>query len=490
MTASVSIKHIDRLGVLAQKEKRIKVIVGSRASTKSTFVADHCLAKAANGARVCCAREYLNSIDDSVHHMLKDEIERLSFPGFDIKRSEIDHTSGGHLFHKGLARNITSLKGINCNILWIEEGEATSKETLKVLTASIRVSAKEQDQAKKEGREIVIPEIWITMNRGSSKDPIAVSLLKRAEKELARCGYYEDDLCIIMEVNYDENPWFKDSGLEVERADDERFLSKAAYDHKWKGAYSDTIENAIIDPAWFDACIDAHEKLGFKPEGIEVLAFDPFDGGSDSAAITYLHGSVFTDADLSDVGRVNDCCDWALDYANQAKPEVFTWDAGGVGAGLKRQISDSIGKKNIQINMFQGQGKIENPDSEYQPTPGSRIKAKKNREVFFNLRAQMYWKLRDRIFRTYLAVTDGTYTDPSELISFSSNIKVMSTLRAELCRIPLKNNGSGKIQIMSKDEMKKEGIDSPNIGDCCMMAMINSTTAKAAVKINFTGWNG
>ena len=89
MTASVNIKHIDRLGVLAQKKKRIKLIVGGRASTKSTFVADHCLAKAASGLRVCCAREYLNSIDDSVHESLKQEAARLNVEGIQSTNNNI-----------------------------------------------------------------------------------------------------------------------------------------------------------------------------------------------------------------------------------------------------------------------------------------------------------------------------------------------------------------------------------------------------------------
>lgn len=488
--AAVKIDHVARLGVLLRKQKRIKILIGGRASTKSTFVADHSLAQASTGKRICCAREYQNSIDDSVHHMLSDEIERLEFPGFDVKRAEIDHSSGGHIFYKGLARNITSLKGIHCDILWIEEGESTSEDTLRVLTASIRVTAKEQDDAKREGREIKIPEIWITMNRGSSKDPIAKHLLSRAEKSLTAKGFFEDDLLMVIDVNYDENPWFEGSGLEVERADDEKYLSAAAYDHKWNGAYSDTVENAIIEPEWFDACVDAHIELGFKPEGSEIVTFDPFDGGDDSAAIMHRHGSVFVYGEESSDGRVNDCCDWAMDYTHKVKPDVLTWDAGGVGAGLKRQITESLTGKKMSVNMFEGGGKVENPDSYYDPTPGNLMKAKTNREAFYNLRAQMYWLLRDRIFRTYLAIKDKRYTDPSDLISFSSDIPVIKELRAELCRVPLKHNGAGKIQIMSKPDMKKEGIDSPNLGDCCMMSMMNVRQIGGGTKLNFKGWSG
>ena len=489
MTACVKIDHVCRLGVLLKKPKRIKVLVGGRASTKSTFVADMVLSKVAGGETWCCAREYQSTIDESVHSMLNDEIERLQFPGFESLKTEHQHISGGKTFYKGLARNITSLKALVCNGLWIEEGESLSSETLRVLTASIRVSALEQDIAAREGREAKPPEIWITMNRRSSRDAISKHYLARAEKDLERCGFYEDDLVMIVDINFDENPWFAGSGLETERADDEKNLSRAAYDHKWRGRYSDTVESAIIDPEWFDACIDAHIKLNFKPEGVEVFTHDPFDGGGDAGAWVHRHGVVILDADEKRTGRINDVCDWAIDAALQRRTDVFIWDAGGMGAGLKRQIGQALDGKKILIQMFEGQSSVRNPDAIYEPTSSSVAQAKKNREVFLNRRAQCYWGIRDRIFRTYLAVRDNAYTDPSRLISFSSQIKLLPTIRTELCRIPLKPNGAGKIQIMSKEEMAKEGIDSPNIADCVMMSEdAESPQTRKIQPIQFTGW--
>lgn len=483
----INIEHIPRLGVLLQKPKRIKILVGGRASTKSTFVADHCLERVTSGEVWCCAREYQNSIDDSVHSMLTDEIQRLKFPGFNTLKSEISHTSTGRVFYRGLARNITSLKGLNCHNLWIEEGESLSAATLRIVTASVRVSALEQQQAKEEGREIRIPQIWITMNRGASKDPIAQRFLKRADNELLKCGYYEDDLVMIIDVNYNENPWFVGSGLEPERSDDKKYLSTAAYNHKWHGHYSDTVENAIIEPEWFDACIDAHEKLDFKPEGLEVVAHDPFDGGEDAAALAHRYGSVIVECLEKKEGKVNDVCDWSLDYTQNHKPDAYIWDGGGIGAGLKRQIADALDAKNINVQMFEGQAAVKNPNAIYEPTVGVIMQAKTNREAFLNRRAQRYWELRDRIFRTYLAVTQGKYTDPSKMISFSSKIGAMPVLRSEICRIPRKTNGMGKIQIMSKPEMKKEGIDSPNMADCVMMSLDVEEIAVDSEEIIYTG---
>lgn len=487
MTAAVRIDHAARLGVLLRKPKRFKIIVGGRASTKSTFVADYVLSQISLGKVWGCGREFQNSIDESVHALLAQEIERLGLPGFDVQATHIKHSSGGESFYRGLARNLTGLKSMICNGFWVEEAESMSADSLKMLTASVRASAKEQTDAERAGTEVSIPEVWFTMNRRSRKDPISKRFLERAEADLERYGYYEDDVCIIIEINYDENPWFEGSGLEQERADDEKNLSRAAYEHKWLGKYSDTIENAIIEPDWFDACVDAHLVLGFKPEGMEVCAFDPFDGGDDAAALAYRHGNVILEAEESRSGRVNDSCDWALDFAQMRKPDVFVWDSNGVGAALKRPITQAFEGKKVLPQMFEGQAAIDMPDSIYEPV-GVVAQQKRNRDMFYNRRAQRYWSLRDRIYRTFLAVQDKKFADPSTLISFSSNIKLLSVLRTELCRIPRKHNGQGKIQIMSKEEMRKEGIPSPNLADCVMMTEDAKSPPVARKPINFQGW--
>ena len=92
---------------------------------------------------------------------------------------------------------------------------------------------------------------------------------------------------------------------------------------------------------------------------------------------------------------------------------------------------------------------------------------------------------------SYRAVK-GEYIDPDYLISLSSKIENLDQLRSEVCRIPLKRNNTGKIQIMSKIDMAKKPyqLPSPNMGDALMMAMYRPNLAKKqTVTLNFTGWN-
>jgi len=140
----IKIEYVKNLYPIFTKPKRIKIIVGGRGSTKSTGVADYVAAKMSVGELWCCARENQNSIEESVHRTILDEISRLDMDGFEETKTSITHLpTSGRAFYRGLARNITSLKSTLSGIdgLWIEEGEDITGNTLRTLTASVRLNA-------------------------------------------------------------------------------------------------------------------------------------------------------------------------------------------------------------------------------------------------------------------------------------------------------------------------------------------------------------
>jgi len=471
---TVQIKCLDKFGPLITKKKRLKLIVGGRASTKTTFVSDYVSTRLQRGKIWCCAREFQNSIEESVYRTMLDEIERLGLIGFKPTATTIDHESGGYAFFRGLARNITSIKGMLSGVegLWCEEAENLGEKTLRVLTASVRNSAKDYDYMMKEGidiKDMVFPEIWLTMNRGSRGDPVSKHILAKADPDLFRKGFYEDDFMIAVHADYNDMPraWFLASGLEVERANDKVSMTDAQYRHKWHGDYLETIENAIIQPEWFDACVDAHIKLGFEALGQERCAYDPSDQGEDPAAWGYQHGPVVKNILEIKKGDVAVKTSEAITLTNGIKPDTFTWDCDGLGAGLSYQVDQGFRGKKITIEQFKGSFSPDKPDEIYMDVK-SVDKQKKNKEQFLNWRSQFYTYLADKMFRTYLAVTKGAKVyNPDELISISSEIKDIDGLKTEVCRIPLKPGG--RVQILSKPDMKKLGIVSPNRADVLMM---------------------
>lgn len=486
--AQIDVNYVEKLYPIFTKPKRIKIIVGGRGSTKSVGISDYVISLMTNGALVCCAREQLNSIEESVHRTILDEIERLQIPGFSDTKTGISHEDGGRCFYRGLSRNITSLKSTlsGVDLLWIEEGEDLSSNTLRVLTASVRLNAADTEKAM-AGEDVKMPEIIITMNRGSRADAVAEKWLERAEPELERCGYYEDENLMVVELNYTDMPqkWFELSGLETERQDDEKHLSRGMYEHKWLGKYLETVDNALIQPEWVEACIDAHEKLNFKPVGARVVAHDPSDDGDDSKGLSYRHGSVFLEVLEETTGDSNEGMDWALDFTlSQENPTHFVWDGDGLGLSLRRQVSQALDGKNIQQVMFRGGNAPNNPEAIYDPIIGDAAKGESNKDAFLNQRAQYYWMLRDRIYNTYLAVTEDKYIDPDEMISFSSEITNLKKLKIELCRLPIKL-GAQRRQLLSKEVMKKPPyrIKSPNLADSVMMSLaINGKIVNTTVK--------
>jgi phage terminase large subunit len=57
----------------------------------------------------------------------------------------------------------------------------------------------------------------------------------------------------------------------------------------------------------------------------------------------------------------------------------------------------------------------------------------------------------------------------------SSGVENIDALRSEVCRIPIKQNNNGYIQVMSKIEMRALKIPSPNMADALMMTFANTS---------------
>jgi len=484
----VRVEIPEKLQPLFLKPKRFKVAVGGRAGGKSIAFGDAFLRCCDAGERLCCGREFQNSIEDSVHSQLRSRIDELGVTDYlHAEATKIKSRSGGEIFYRGLSRNVTAFKStFGIKKLWIEEAQTLSRETIEIVLPTIR-------SVPGKGDDPDPPEIWMSANRGSSQDPFSLAFLQPYEGALEKYGYYEDDDIIVVEINWRDNPFFPPE-MEQQRLRDKRVMPRARYDHIWEGKYSDTVENAIIRPEWFDACIDAHIKLGWKPLGRESIVHDPSDG-VDPAAYIYRKGSVILAADECAEGtEINDAMDWATTAAEEIRADMFIWDGDGMGAGLRAQAKKSLTGKQCQLSMFKGSLSPMSPNQVYQPIDGELKKAATNANTFANQRAQFYWLLRDRMFKTYLAVERGEYQNPEEMISFSSRISLIGKMRAELCRIP--RLPGGRIQLMSKPDMKtKLKLKSPNLADCVMMsesadyvAVKESYGAGSGQRSNPAGW--
>ena len=463
------VKVPEKLERFVTVKKRFKIAFGGRSGGKSYTFSNIMLAKAKDyGDKTLCLREFQSSIKDSVHSMLAGAMSSLGFEGFEVTNDTIRLNDDDVFRFKGLARNPDSVKSSHgFKYAWCEEAQSLSQNSLQMLTPTIREKGS---------------EIWMAMNPKSSNDPVSRRFLNPFYSKLLADGFYEDDLHLIAWINFEDNPWHGEE-LDMERQHDKEIMSADQYRHVWEGHFNDDIDNGLIRSEWFDACIDAHVKLGFKPSGIRTVAFDPSDTGGDAKGLCVSYGQLVEKIDAKDDGDSCEGVDWATAIALSKKADSFVWDGDGLGVSLKREIERSLGGSGTNMMMFKGSTA---------PDPGKYEGGNKpvdNKDAFYNKRAQYYFTLRDRIYNTYLAVTKGKYADPDHLISISPDCGNIDALRTELCRIPIKHSNTGKLQLMAKPEMKKLGIKSPNMADALMMSLFGKIDSDVqVVDIDFEGW--
>lgn len=173
---------------------RYKVAYGGRGSGKSWGFARALLVMGTEKPmRILCAREIQRSIKQSVHTLLKDQIQALDLGDFyEVIETSIRGKNGTEFTFSGLATNtvesIKSFEGVD--IVWCEEAQNISKRSWDILIPTVRKPNS---------------EIWVTFNPYMDTD----ETYKRFVINKAPNARVE-------KVNYNDNFWFP-KVLEIER---------------------------------------------------------------------------------------------------------------------------------------------------------------------------------------------------------------------------------------------------------------------------------
>jgi phage terminase large subunit len=214
MEASVSqsVLNIEFPEVLAFlfEQARYKVAYGGRGGAKSWGYAQALIIQGfQRKLRIICTREYQNSMKESVHQILSDQIDRMNLNNFyEVLQSAITGRNGTEFIFAGIKTNprkIKSTEGID--ICWVEEAEKVSKDSWQMLIPTIR----------KDGSEI-----WVSFNPDEETDPTYQRFVDNPPPG-----------AIVKEVNWRDNPWFP----EVLRKEKDYLASvdMDAYEHVWEG---------------------------------------------------------------------------------------------------------------------------------------------------------------------------------------------------------------------------------------------------------------
>jgi phage terminase large subunit len=200
---------------------RYKVLYGGRGGAKSWGVARALLVIGVKKpTRVLCAREFQNSIGQSVHKLLSDQIIALKLESFyEITQNSIRGKNGTEFAFVGLKNNVTNIKSFEgVDLCWVEEAQSVSKTSWNILIPTIR---KEKS------------EIWVTFNPELESD-----------ETYQRFVVSPPENCKVAKINWSDNPWFPDT-LKLEK--DALFnRDREAYNTVWEGLCRQTVDGAIF----------------------------------------------------------------------------------------------------------------------------------------------------------------------------------------------------------------------------------------------------
>jgi len=199
---------------------RYKVLYGGRGSGKSWGVARALLVIGIQKPiRVLCARELQNSITDSVHALLADQIKAMKLEEFyEIQNTVIYGKNGTEFLFAGLKHNITKIKSFEgVDLCWVEEAQTVSKSSWDTLIPTIR---------KEES------EIWITFNPELDTD-----------ETYKRFVVVPPSNAIVQKVNWSDNPWFPQ--VLKDEKDDLKERDMDAYLNVWEGNTRQVLDGAV-----------------------------------------------------------------------------------------------------------------------------------------------------------------------------------------------------------------------------------------------------
>lgn len=201
----------------------------TRSFAKMAAVRGYAFGMAGESGIILCARQFMNSLEDSSLEEMKRAIEEEPFLAayYDVGEKYIKSRDGRIQFtFAGLDRNIASIKSKGRLLLcWVDEAEPVTDEAWLTLIPTLREEGSDWNA-----------ELWVTWNPKR----------KNAAVE-SRFRFANDALIKVVELNWRDNPKFP-AKLERER---QRDLTERPdqYGHVWEGDYATTISGAYFAQA-------------------------------------------------------------------------------------------------------------------------------------------------------------------------------------------------------------------------------------------------
>lgn len=185
--------------------------------------------------RILCIREIQKSLNESVKALVENLIVDMGLGNiFSIKHDSIECVNGSKFLFMGMrdanAINVKSIADID--ITWVEEAEAFSKKSWELLIPSVTRTSN--------------PQIIISFNPRYEDDVIYQTFFVRKPPPRS----------FIKKLYPEDNPFFAQSNLEVQRLHDLETLPESEYRHKWLGELISLSEECIFTKEGFAKMVD------------------------------------------------------------------------------------------------------------------------------------------------------------------------------------------------------------------------------------------
>lgn len=247
--------------------------------------------------------------------------------------------------------------------------------------------------------------------------------------------------------------------------------------------YSAAVSNRLIPFEELQVCIDAHKRIkykdtkGFIRVGIPneligdnwMAGLDVADDGNDSNAIVKRQSII-----------CRYCEDWserdpgvttrrAIAAVRAHKGIKVFYDCIGLGASVKSEYNRlTLDEKILTPGdvLFVPWNAGDSVQRGYERIIPNDQESSLIRDFFENLKAQAWWSLRTRVYKTWNNIVNGVFYPIDELISFDSAMPQLMQLLKELSQ-PTRGESSSLKMLVNK---KPSGTKSPNLADACVMA--------------------
>ncbi len=212
------------------------------------------------------------------------------------------------------------------------------------------------------------------------------------------------------------------------------------YDSKVEGNFPEQGSDSLIPVSWVELAMERWNMMDERST-VREIGVDVAEYGSDFSIIAPRIGDKILELESHSTIGIMELTGHVIQRHREINSSAIKIDVIGIGTGVEGRLTEQKYPA-IRVNVAESPGGTD-----------------EDKEHFLNLRAQLYWCLRERL-------------NPDERINpYPIGLPPDDELASDLTSIKYKINSSGKIQIEAKADMRKRLGRSPDRGDAVMLAV-------------------